>query len=315
MKGLIDTDGSIYLSWHKKKNYLSIGIKFTNASKPLIQDFREISEYLEIIFSKTSKQIGINEYGKKYISYSTGTISKSQVRRFIDTVRPIKWRIKKPLIEKKLDKFGSSIDEILKYRRYSPDFKKEMATYFKILFEELGTFKKIRDFIIKHNGLPIKRETISNYVKNLLLKEGKSYESWLSLNSGIKVDNAIVGGIRIPVTIKKLICRFILNLILENKSKINNSKILNNLTEFLKVSSLNRLDYLLNNPETKNLVSNFFKASIILVRYLIANINESQSFTNVKMNIKKLYSIDIPYHHSQIKEIMEHIFSLRSENS
>ena len=45
------------------------------------------------------------------------------------------------------------------------------------------------------------------------------------------------------------------------------------------------------------------------------NLNESQSSTNVKMNIKKLYSIDIPYYHSQIKEIMEHIFSLRSENS
>ena len=315
LKGLIDTDGSIYISWHKKKNYLSIGIKFTNASKPLIQDFREISEYLEIIFSKISKQISINEYGKKYISYSTSTIAKSKARRFIEIVKPIKWKIKKPLIEKKLDKFGLTIDAILKYRRYSPDFKKEMAIYFKILFEELGNFKKIRDFIIKHNGLPIKRETIANYVKNLLRKEGKSYESWLSLNSGIIVNKAIVGGIRIPVKIKKLICRFILNLILENKSKINNSKILNNLIEFLKVSGLDRLDYLLNNPKTKNLVSNFLKSSIILVSYLIANLNESQSSTNVKMNIKKLYSIDIPYHHSQIKEIMEHIFSLRSENS
>lgn len=308
LRGLIDTDGCIYLSWYKKKDYLSLGIKFTNASKRLVQDFRDICKILGFNFSKISVYIGTTKNGTKYIGYSTNIESKSQVKRFIQIIKPIKWKIKKKLIEERLREFGLTIDEILKYKRYTPDFKNEKAIYFKILYEELGNYKKISDFLFKLYKLPIKKETIAKYVKKLFQSRDKSYEEWLSFNSGIIIDERVAGSVRIPLKIKKLICHFVFKILKKSKLKIDDKEIIKNLVHFIKISNLSRLNYLLNSPETQNKILDFLQTSIIIVRYIINHVNNGYSSTRIKEDIERINSIRIPYHQSQISEIIKEIF-------
>lgn len=116
LRGLMDTDGSIYVNHHKKKNYTSIAIQFTNGSKPLVNDFKEMCESIGVKTSKITQYIGTTEKGNKYIGYTTKTESKSQVKKFLDIVKPIKWVVKKEEIAKKLESLGTNIEKIFEYK-------------------------------------------------------------------------------------------------------------------------------------------------------------------------------------------------------
>ncbi|MFX1573504.1 MAG: LAGLIDADG family homing endonuclease [Promethearchaeota archaeon] len=118
IKGLFDTDGSIFLSRYKKKNYISLGLNFTNGSKILVKDFKKLSSSLGIFTSKIYKYEGRSKYGTPYIGYSTRTEAKDNVHKFLrEIVKPFKWTLKKPIIERELLSYGITIEDIFKYKR------------------------------------------------------------------------------------------------------------------------------------------------------------------------------------------------------
>lgn len=90
IKGLIDTDGSIWVNSQTK----SIHLGFRNASLPLVRDFKEMCESLKI---KPQPKIGevhkINKKsGKVHTGYQVKISSKYYVNRFLDIINPEKWK-------------------------------------------------------------------------------------------------------------------------------------------------------------------------------------------------------------------------------
>lgn len=116
LRGLMDTDGYIFVSHKKKSNYTCIGIQFSNGSKPLVKDFKEMCESIGINTSKVSSYTGTSEKGTKYTAYRTRTSSKIQVKNFLEIVKPMKWEVKKEEITKKLESLGTNIEDIFKYK-------------------------------------------------------------------------------------------------------------------------------------------------------------------------------------------------------
>lgn len=118
IKGLFDTDGTIYLIKNLKKNYFSIGIGFSSGSEYLIRDFKDMCKSIGIQMTKISIYNGITKYGTKYTGYSVNTEAKNQVYKFIyEVIKPFKWLIKKDLIERELLDYGLKIDSLFKYKR------------------------------------------------------------------------------------------------------------------------------------------------------------------------------------------------------
>jgi len=110
LKGLVDTDGTIYVN---KKNK-SIGIGFRNASLPLIKDFKEMCRSLGISCGKITMSKTISKKtGKLLKGYQTLIRAKKDVKNFIITIEPMKWKIKKVDIRETLKKLGSSVDKAL----------------------------------------------------------------------------------------------------------------------------------------------------------------------------------------------------------
>lgn len=107
LKGLVDTDGSIYVT-----NYKTININFRNGSEPLVQDFKEMCDSLGIQTGKVSMNISTKN-GKQYKGYQVHIYSKEHVKNFIDIIKPEKWKIKKKAVEEKLKEVGTTIEEAL----------------------------------------------------------------------------------------------------------------------------------------------------------------------------------------------------------
>ena len=309
IKGLFDTDGSIYLRKKPENNYVTLGIKFTSGSKNLVIDFKDLVEFLDIKMSKVNQYNGLTKNGNKYTGYAVSTESKYMVKKFLfEIVKPCKWKAKRVYIEEKLKEFGLTLNNLLIYKQKSLGNKEGLGLYLKTLFEEFGTFDKVRECIIREYKTPIKKETIAMYIKKYLIQRGKDYNKWLELNAGINIDGRVIGSMRIPFKVKSYICKFVLNLLLENLLDVNDADIMDNLTYFIKKSDLRRLDFLLDEKVTRNLIINFLNSSVKLVRYIIDNVNDRKSPEKIIRSIKRKYSIDLPYHHSQITEIVNQLF-------
>jgi uncharacterized protein (UPF0297 family) len=86
LKGLFDTDGSIYLTSDKKR----IAMNFKNNSRPLVESFKEMCEKLAI---KTNEVYEGWTYsrGKRFNHYKVEMFKQDQIKRFISTVYPEKW--------------------------------------------------------------------------------------------------------------------------------------------------------------------------------------------------------------------------------
>lgn len=89
LKGLFDTDGSIYVHPHK-----SIYLSFRNASFPLAEDFKDICESLGINTQpKITESRVINENtGEIYTGYQVFISSKKNVKKFLVTIDPEKFK-------------------------------------------------------------------------------------------------------------------------------------------------------------------------------------------------------------------------------
>jgi len=113
LKGLTDTDGSIYVASRNK----TININFRNASRPLVKDFKEMCKSLDINAGKISPTEWISQKtGKKLIGYQTQIQAKKDVKSFLEIIKPMKWEIKKQEISEKLKELDTSIEEALAYK-------------------------------------------------------------------------------------------------------------------------------------------------------------------------------------------------------
>lgn len=114
LRGLFDTDGSVWIN-HRDKN---LGLSFKNASRNLVSDFIDMNEKIGIKSGKIVKSESYHPKFKKYYNaYQTQIIGKIYIKKFIDIVKPKKWEFKKKKIEESLNLLGSSIEEALKDRR------------------------------------------------------------------------------------------------------------------------------------------------------------------------------------------------------
>ncbi len=82
---------------------------FTNASLPLVKDFKEMCESLDI---KTSPKITQRKWKNKVtdnisISYKTTIARKDQILKFLHKIKPKKWELNWENIDKKLKSSGS----------------------------------------------------------------------------------------------------------------------------------------------------------------------------------------------------------------
>ncbi|MFW9968681.1 MAG: LAGLIDADG family homing endonuclease [Candidatus Odinarchaeota archaeon] len=111
LRGLFDTDGSISVL-NKRSSLL---IDFTNASLPLVTDFKEMCESLDI---RTSPKITQRKWKNKItnktsITYKTTITSKDQILKFLNEIKPKKWEFNMGQIDKKLKSSGSSLRTFL----------------------------------------------------------------------------------------------------------------------------------------------------------------------------------------------------------
>ncbi|TKJ26926.1 MAG: hypothetical protein CEE42_03660 [Promethearchaeota archaeon Loki_b31] len=81
LRGLFDTDGSIYVLKRAKH----IQIDFTNSSKPLVEDFKNMCNILNI---ETTK---IYEDKRTDVKYYVKISKKNHIRKFIEIIKPKKW--------------------------------------------------------------------------------------------------------------------------------------------------------------------------------------------------------------------------------
>ena len=81
LKGLFDTDGSIFID----KNHKIINLNFTSASKPLVQDFFKICNLLNIQPSPKIIKRKVDE-SKENPRFHLQIIAKDQVKRFLEII-------------------------------------------------------------------------------------------------------------------------------------------------------------------------------------------------------------------------------------
>jgi hypothetical protein len=111
LKGLIDTDGTIYVD---KKNK-AIGIGFRNASLPLITDFKEMCQSLGINCGSISTSETISKKtGKMLRGYQTLIRAREDVKNFLITIEPMKWKIKKVDILTTMRNLNTKVNYALK---------------------------------------------------------------------------------------------------------------------------------------------------------------------------------------------------------
>ena len=112
LKGLIDTDGSIFI----RKSNNAIGINFKNNSKPLVEDFREMCETLQI---RTSKVYNgwTHSRGKNFRHFKVSINAKEQVAKFIYIINPMKWNFRLKKFKNFMKSQGLSIEDLFKYKR------------------------------------------------------------------------------------------------------------------------------------------------------------------------------------------------------
>ena len=116
LRGLVDTDGSIYVDHFNK----IIGIGFKGASLPLVIDFKEMCKSLNIRSGKITESPYHSIISDKiYIAYQVLIRAKNHVKRFLDVIKPMKWEFRKDIIQATLKDLGTNIEEALKskYKR------------------------------------------------------------------------------------------------------------------------------------------------------------------------------------------------------
>lgn len=111
LRGLIDTDGSIFIA--RREN--AVLINFKNNSKPLVEDFKEMCDILQIKGSRVHSG-WTHSRGKKFRHYKISICAKDQVAKFLYLIEPMKWNFRWSKFEKSLNSRGLSLEAIFKYK-------------------------------------------------------------------------------------------------------------------------------------------------------------------------------------------------------
>lgn len=109
LRGLFDTDGSIYLCSDKKR----ICMNFKNNSQPLVKDFKKICEILNISTTKLYQGI-TKSRGKQFNHYKVEINKQDQIKQFLITVNPKKWIYKKRILTEDLERNCSNWSSFFK---------------------------------------------------------------------------------------------------------------------------------------------------------------------------------------------------------
>ena len=112
LRGLIDTDGSIFIA--RRDNF--IHINFKNNSKPLVEDFKEMCDNLQIRASKVHSG-WTHSRGKKFRHYKVSICAKDQVAKFIYIINPMKWNFRLKNFKKFLKSQGLLVEGLFRYKR------------------------------------------------------------------------------------------------------------------------------------------------------------------------------------------------------
>jgi len=96
LRGNTDTDGSIFI----KKAQKSIRIGFYNSSQPLVKNFKEMCESLNIRIGKvmTSLQTNPDHQERIHRRYEVLIAGKSGVSKFLDIIKPMRWEYRADLL-------------------------------------------------------------------------------------------------------------------------------------------------------------------------------------------------------------------------
>ena len=108
LKGLFDTDGSVYVATRDK----TIHLNFRNASKPLAKDFKDMCSLLDIRTGKVGFNIS-RKNNKDSKGYFVQIQSRSNVKKFLEIIQPERWHNHKKDINRKLSQLGTSIKDAL----------------------------------------------------------------------------------------------------------------------------------------------------------------------------------------------------------
>ena len=164
LKGLFDTDGSIFPVM--KEN--AIKMNFKNGSLPLVEDFKEMAELFEIKTSKISSYSEISEKtGESSTTYIVQIQARSQVKKFLDLINPMKWEYRKDHL---LDLIMNPFDYTMEY--YSDcDIENWI-----LLYEKLKSFRLVREYLKNVEEKTPRIDTIRLRIKKYF---GEKYEEWL----------------------------------------------------------------------------------------------------------------------------------------
>jgi len=170
VKGLFDTDGSIWVNSQSK----SLKLGFRNASLPLASDFKEMCESLKI---KPQTKIGVvhqmnKRNGKIYFGYQVIISSKYHVKSFLEKINPEKWKDlnRRTYIGTKLIILNSSNDTQEKiFKQAEKDFPKISDRRYSVKFANY--LKKISI----ENGCNLNSRNIEKSIKESLEYKKYSY--------------------------------------------------------------------------------------------------------------------------------------------
>jgi len=333
LKGLFDTDGSVYV----RKSHKRIELSFTNASLNLIKDFKTMCFTLGISSNpKIVKMKKISQKtGKLLIKYRVIISQKKSVKKFLDVINPEKWkdrfrreyigtqliylnnskemvekienrikndfpRRKKLLYTKKNAKYlknlcteykceinfatiEDAINKALILKKYV--YNEKDAKYFTYLYQKLGSFKYIKDFLMDQKVTPLPdEETISAHIKQYLNHKGIDVDCWLKQTKIKKIfinkNNTII---RFPQNLRETICNLIFEFIYDKFPNIYQYQIFQWLKWKIEELDILLINWLLNKPRYNKALKNYFNALIRLIIEII-----KFSYTKKKINVKLL---------------------------
>lgn len=197
LKGLVDTDGSIFVN----KSRATIYIAFSNSSKPLAENFLKLCSSLDIdsnfygpYYRQNQETLAVTE------EYKVLILKKEDVKKFLDTIQPEKWKdeyrrmfagITLIGLQDK-DKFKKVLDELMEtYQLNQFNYTRENAEILRRACERYGY--EINDELIEHaieesfefKYLTYSKET-AEYMKDLAIQLGSFKKVTKHLNKKYK---------------------------------------------------------------------------------------------------------------------------------
>jgi len=334
LKGLFNGYGDFDLTLPEYKDsvYGNFSLLFEKASPfsvEIAKDYKKLCDKLEIETTKIYKRETSKE--DPTIRVIVKINKKDSYVKFLDTIKPLIWDIKKGHINEFFLNAGINPDSIFHYNedyllQQDFNYNKELAEYLLSLFEEYGNYDDVTEVfnesLYKGTKKPLGKDRIISYIKTLF-EEGdyikcygsEGYEQWYNNNSRILIGDDLEST-TIPHYLNIQIFRETYQILSNNLFDIDNSVVIKSVSnyfihkkmvKFVRTNKINLLEFgrfskLLKTISSKNLFEHYFD-------YIIKFIKEINYYTekNIRISYVELanrYKI-IFYHHQHVKQIIE----------